>query len=178
MEQIPSFVSEILILHNKKYIDYESALGKSSRTAWKYTQYIPKIKQLLNIQSVMSNVCGVPISCYQLLIDPMVTWDKPTWTYHDNIKRFCNQNAMNVQAVSDRLQIEYSTLRRQLREPLTMDCRVLIEIANLLQISIDNLLSKELMWDFGKSAPQKKRYSKVLAARSRVVDIDKMLNDW
>lgn len=173
-----SYISEILQLHGKKYIDYESAIDKSKVTAWKYTVNIPRVMHLVYLQPIISSVCEMPISCYQLLIDPTVTWDKPTWTYHDNIKRICTQNGVILQSLSKELQIEYNTLRRQVTQSLTMDCRVLIAIAKFLNLSVDNLLTKELSWEFGRIATSKKHYRKVATARSRILDSDKMLDSW
>lgn len=178
MLQSASYISEILLLHGVKYTDYEKSLGKSSRTAWKYTKCIPKVKQLLAVQPAISNVCGVPISSQQLLIDPTVTWEHDTWTYQDNVNRYCNQNSVVILSLSEQLQIEYGTFNRQLKNPLSLDCNILVALSQYLSLSVDNLLSAELSWEFGKKPVGKKHYRKVAVARSRVVDVEKVLDSW
>lgn len=173
-----SYISEILLLHGVKYKDYEKSLGKSSRTAWKYTKCIPRVKQLLTVQSAISKLCGVLISSQQLLVDPTVTWKYDTWTYQDNVKRYCNQNSVVILALSDQLQIDYGTLNRRLKSPLNMNCIHLVALSQYLSLSVDNLLSAELSWEFGKKPVGKKHYRKVAGARSHIVDVEKMLDSW
>ena len=178
MKKRNSYISEILTIYGKKYIQYESALKKSSRTAWKYKINIGKVRQLLIAQKALSEVCETPISCHQLLVDPTVAWGQKTWTYENSLRRFCDQNGITIQSLSATLKIQYNTLRKHFREPLSMDCETLVYLADLTSLSVDNFLASELRWDFGMPAPKKNRYGKVLATRSQVVDVDKMLSSW
>ena len=178
MKKRNSYISEILILHGKKYTHYEFVLQKSSRTAWKYKTSLGKVRQLLVAQQALSEVCEMPISCHQLLVDPTVVWEQKTWTYENSLKRFCNQNGITIQFLATMLNIEYGTLREHFRKPLIMDCETLVCLADLLNLSVDNFLTSELKWSFGGPAPKKNRYKKVLAARSQVINVDEMLSSW